>query len=616
LYGPIHVTGIGQFISNHLPLASLFFLASLVLIVNPALTRLAPGATLTTAELTLIWATVSAAASVPGYGLMEFIFPYVAAPLYFASPENQWSELVFPHLKPWLYLNDSRAARRFWEGLGKSDAVPWDAWLVPGGFAVLFGLAFFFAFGCWSALIRRQWVERERYAFPLVQVTHALTTRDGRAFPFDLRGAPFWIAFAVASGAHALRVLHWYHPVVPTVPLDFPIDALIPGKPWTALVEGWPLLFRINFSVIGVTYFLHLDVAMSIWFFFILYKLQEVALTQFAVTAVNTQQQVMGAVLCLALVSGWQARAHLRNVVRKAWNPSVADVDDADEPVSYRAALFGMTGAFALVGALCVAMGMSLWLTVLFVPLMWIMATATAWHVSNAGCLLVNVGFEPYSLFTTFFGSRALGPRNLILLSFDRSSIPNWSSQSLMAYATQGFRLSASHRLSARRLRLGRWMLVGVLFAVVVTFYSTLTTIYRRGALTLTPWIFNVGAWAMQSPAGAIQNPFPPNVAGILSAFVGVVVMALLLYLRHHFLWWPLHPLGYALGVTWAPSRLWFSTFIGWVLKMAILRVGGFRAFRQWRGFFLGLVVGEYFVTALLNLIGLKVRFGYWGVPS
>jgi hypothetical protein len=617
LYGYIHVNGLGQFIANHLPVGSVFFLVFLVLIINPILSRFGREAAFTAEELTLVWAMATAAASVPGYGLMEFIFPYIAAPLYYATPENQWTELIFPHLPKWLYLNDLRAAQDFWEGIGPHDPIPWGAWTKPAAFAIAFGLAFFFSAFCWAAILRRQWVERVRYAFPLVQLPYHLTEPDpmGGWFRPIFRRPLFWIALGAAALIHLLRGLHRFYPVLPDIPLDYPIERFFPTKPWSAIVQGWPLLFRLRFSVIGVTYFLHLDVAMSIWFFFLFYKLQEVAFSAFAMTRLHTQQQVMGAVFILAVVSLWQARRHLIAVIRKTFNPAAQDVDDADEPMSYRAAALGMTAGFIALGLMLLMIGMSLWLAVLFIGLMWVLATTAAWHVSNAGCLLVNVGFTPYEFFKMLFGARTLGVQNMLLLSFDRSSIPNWSSQSLMAYSIQNFRLSDMHHFSARRIHIASWMLVAVVFAVIVTCIATLNWIYRRGALNLTFWIFNVGPSVMRRVEGEIINPSPVNVPGIMGASLGGVIMSVLIFMRQRFLWWPLHPLGYALGVTWAPSRLWFSTLIGWALKLAILRFLGFHAYRRGQPFFVGLIVGEYFMTAVWQLIGLKTGMGYWGGP-
>jgi hypothetical protein len=91
--------------------------------------------------------------------------------------------------------------------------------------------------------------------------------------------------------------------------------------------------------------------------------------------------------------------------------------------------------------------------------------------------------------------------------------------------------------------------------------------------------------------------------------------MTFLLFMRYRFLWWPLHPLGYICGVTWAPFHLWFSVLAGWTIKVCILQFGGFGAYRRYRPFFLGLIIGEYFMAAFWIFIAIFTGVGYWGLP-
>jgi len=611
----MHGNSIGQMIANHLPMGGLFFLLLLVLVINPILARFSPKLPYSTTELALAWAMVTAASSVPGYGMMEFLFPYLTAPLYFASPENQWSEVVLPHLRKWLYVSDAKAVRDFYEGLSPGDPIPWAAWVKPAAFWIAWSLVFFGTILCWSVVLRKQWVERERYAFPLVHVTHLVTEENprGGVLSETLQSPLLWVAFGAMIFLHGVRGLHLYVPVVPNIPIDFPIDRFFTTKPWNMLVQSWPLWFHVYFSVVGVTYFLHLDVAMSLWFFFFLYKLQEVFFSAYSITQVGTQQQVMGAVLVIGWSLLWNGRRHFADVLRKAWEGGVSD---EKEPMSYRAAVVGTVGGAICLGTLTLATGMSLWMVVSFLLLLGLMATVVGWHVSNAGLLLVNVGFSPYEFFTTVLGSRVVGARNLVLLGYDRSSIPHWTSESLMPYALQNFRLFDMHGIPPRPLRLPLWMSLSILLAVAVSYVASLNFIYRQGALNLEPWIYvGVGPMGLRWASGAIQNPYPPNLQGILSIGLGGVVTAILLVMRHRFLWWPLHPLGYALGITWAPFHLWFSTLLGWAVKGMILRLGGFGLYRRWRPFFLGLILGEYGMVALLNFIGLFTRVSYWGLP-
>ena len=615
--GYMHGSSIGQLIANHLPLGGVFFLLLLVFAVNPLLTLASPRLRLTTPELTAVWAMVSAASAVPGYGLMEFLFPYLAAPLYFATDENQWAEVLFPNLRDWLYVNDARAVRGFFEGLDPGTPLPWAAWARPAAFAIGFWLALFLGVACWAVLLRRQWIDRERYAFPLVHVAQRLTdSGSGGLLNSTFRDRRFWVAFCAMLFIHALRGVHGLYPAVPTVPIDFSIARFFPHRPWNMLVTAWPLWPHLYFSVVGVTYFLHLDVAMSLWLFFTLYKLQQVAFSAFSVTAVNTQHQVMGAVVMLAFASIWQARRHLATVFRTAAGAPSTKGNDDDEPMSYRAALAGIVVSLVALTVMCLLSGMSLWITGPFILLLWGLATVTAWYVSNAGLLLVNVGFSPYQFFTTLLGTRFVGPRNLVLLGFSRSSIPHWTAESLMPYVMQTFRLTDMHGLPARKMRMPLWMGVSVLFAIAVAFVSSMYWIHARGALNFEPWVYaGVGRNGIAGAVRRILNPAAPNVPGILSASLGAGVMGFLMFMRHRFLWWPLHPLGYALGVTWAPCHLWFSTLIGWAIKVLILNFGGFGMYRKWRPLFVGLILGEYFMTAVWSLIGLKTRVAYWGLP-
>lgn len=616
--GYMHGASIGQLIANHLPMGGVFFLLILVFVVNPLLTWASPRLRLTTPELTAVWAMVSAASAVPGYGLMEFLFPYLAAPLYFATSENQWAEVLFPNLREWMYVSDPRAVRGFFEGLDPGTPLPWAAWARPAAFALGFWLALFLGVGCWAVLLRRQWIDRERYAFPLVHVAQRLTDSgsDGGLLNSTFRDRRFWVAFGAMLLIHTLRGVHLLYPAVPDFPIEFSIARFFPHRPWNALATGWHLWPHLYFSVVGVTYFLHLDVAMSLWFFFALYKFQQVFFSAFSVTAVNTQHQVMGAVVMLAVASLWQARRHLASVFRSVAGGSAAGANDDDEPMSYRVAVGGIAVSLVTLTALCLISGMSLWITGPFILLLWTLATVTAWYVSNAGLLLVNVGFSPYQFFTTLFGTRFVGPRNLVLLGFSRSSIPHWTAESLMPYVMQTFRLTDMHGLPARRMRMPLLMGVSVLFAVAVAFASSMVWIHARGALNLEPWVYTgVGRNGIATAALRILNPAAPNLPGIFSASLGAGVMAFLVFMRQRFLWWPLHPLGYALGVTWAPFHLWFSTLVGWALKVMILSFGGFGMYRKWRPLFIGFVLGEYFMTAVWSLIGLKTRIAYWGLP-
>lgn len=605
--GYIHGNDIGQIVANHLPLGGLFFLILLVLLVNPLLKRVARGSEFSVSELALIFMMIAASSVVPGYGMMEFLFPYIATPLYYATPENQWMETIVPNLPSWAYLSDRGAAMDFFAGSSGGE-IPWRAWLTPAGFWIAFSLTFFFVLTCWGVILRRQWVEHERYAFPLVQVPAYIIQRNS-----FFRNRLLWIGVVIAFTAHLLRGLHMYFPSVPYLRLQYSLAPFFPDKPWNALVRGWGLWARIYFSVIGVTYFLRLDVALSLWFFFTFYKFQQMFFSAFAITGVSTQHQVMGADVVLIFFLLWMSKRHIREVLRRVFLKDKG-VDDSNEPLSYRFALAGMGVGFIAFLAMCHILGMSLWVSAIFIFLLWAMATIVTWMVANAGVLMVNVGFTPFWFMTTFFDPRTVGARNLTLLAYDRSSESAWTAESLMPFVLQNFKLADQVNLGKRRIP--PLMALAILVGVAAAFYGSLQFIYRQGAQNLC-WVYTVtGRRSLEQANYAINLSQGSNIVGTYTALFGAGFMGFLLFMRYRFLWWPFHPIGYAIGVTYAPFHLWFSILVGWAIKVCTLKFGGLGIYRRYIPFFLGLIIGEYFMAAFWVFVGIFTGIGYWGIPN
>ena len=82
----------------------------------------------------------------------------------------------------------------------------------------------------------------------------------------------------------------------------------------------------------------------------------------------------------------------------------------------------------------------------------------------------------------------------------------------------------------------------------------------------------------------------------------------ILLALRTTFLWWPLHPVGYAVSSSWSMNLLWMPMLVAWIIKLAVLRYGGLRLYRQLLPMFIGLILGEYFSGGLWSLAGVILQ--------
>ena len=79
--------------------------------------------------------------------------------------------------------------------------------------------------------------------------------------------------------------------------------------------------------------------------------------------------------------------------------------------------------------------------------------------------------------------------------------------------------------------------------------------------------------------------------------------MSLLTYVRYRFVWWPIHPLGFATGTFYIMNWVWLSVFLAWLFKSAVLKYGGSTSYRRTRPFFLGLILGHTFVGGMWLVI-------------
>ncbi|MEO2003724.1 MAG: DUF6785 family protein, partial [Candidatus Poribacteria bacterium] len=150
---------------NHLPVGAFAVLLVFALVVNTFLRWWPGGRPFSSGELLTVWVMTLVSSGVPSSGLFRYVLGCVIAPHYFATPENEWASLLHPHLSTWLTPTDPAVVRGFYEG---AESVPWAGWLRPILFWTPLLLLFYCAMFCMCAILRRQWVEHERFTFPLM----------------------------------------------------------------------------------------------------------------------------------------------------------------------------------------------------------------------------------------------------------------------------------------------------------------------------------------------------------------------------------------------------------------------------------------------------------------
>ena len=150
-----------------------------------------------------------------------------------------------------------------------------------------------------------------------------------------------------------------------------------------------------------------------------------------------------------------------------------------------------------------------------------------------------------------------------------------------------------------------RLIFASTVVALVVSFGSSvwvlLTVAYKHGGLNTSHYFADQSYQHFDDAMMRIQESIGPRWDYWGYTAIGGAIMALLMIVRNHFLWWPIHPLGFPISLVM--NKMVVSVFIAWAIKSVILSYGGPRLFNQLRPFFLGLILGDFVPLGFLILL-------------
>lgn len=155
------------------------------------------------------------------------------------------------------------------------------------------------------------------------------------------------------------------------------------------------------------------------------------------------------------------------------------------------------------------------------------------------------------------------------------------------------FKLAHDQQLAPRRLG---WLLVGVIFVSVLVSWTTSVRLgYENGALSLANqgWVTHLAKWPVNFVGTMTGDPQTSTPFNIFWFGLGALLTLGMMVARARLSWFPLHPAGFLMSLTWPAAALWSSIFLGWAIKTLILRFGGPDAHRKATPFFLGLALGD-----------------------
>ena len=580
---------------NHFPLGAILTLSVLILVVNVIIRKVKPSAELKPGELITIWIMMAATSGIIGMGFIECMPATLVTPVYFATPENEWADVLYRHIPQWLMVWDEKACTYFYEGLPIGMPIPWRVWIKPILIWTLFASNVFFGMICLSVILRQQWIERERFTFPLIQVPVEMVEQPKNHSllnPF-FRNRIMLIGFAIPLVYHLINGLHSYIPAVPRFPSVFNLYEPFTEKPWITL-RWWPAL---RFFI----------------FFFLMFKLQYIVMNGMGLRIdpwTSASRQVMGGSLIFTFFVFWVSREHIGGVIRRAFSKR-SGPDDSKEPMPYRWAFIGLIVSLILVMVFCSLAGIKLWLGATVSISIIITSVVLTWMVANGGLLLVQAPFFPSEYAQVILGPARIGTQSMAVVGFERTFLRDWG-EFLMPHIMHAFKVSDHTHINRRKL-LGA-ISIAVFVAIGISWYTTLDLAYHKGAFHLLPgpFVHRARGYFGQMVV-AIQNRQGTNWSHVNSMIAGSLVTGFLLFMRHSFIWWPLHPIGYLLGSTYPPFYLWGMIFVGWLAKYVILKYGGVKKQREIRPFFLGLILGEYITVGFWTILAIITGTRYPG---
>jgi hypothetical protein len=613
---------------NQFPVSAVFVLLVLGGLVNPLL-RLwgRRDRAFTPGELLTVWVLIVVPSGLPASGMMRTFIPNIVAPHYFSDARNEWERKVWGPAPEWLKLHDADAARAFFAGYPRGEEhVPWGAWAGPLFFWGIFAALFLCASFCVAALLRRPWVEQEKFAFPLVHLPVALAEApEGNRLVSPLLRSPLlWFAVLLSTALHTPRGLHLLYPAIPDVPTSWDLAAGLADPPFNQVAPLQAILYLL---VVGLAYLLPGEVGFSLWFFFLFYKAEIVLgasrnwdmpgpLGGHGGRLFHALQAFGGAVALTGWVL-WSARRHLRDVWEKATRgPRAASIDDGGEMLPYRVALWGLLLSYAGIALWQWLAGIPLLLTLLSLVMITLALVVVSWAVCQAGMLFMAMPYAPIDVLGATAGTAGLPVPALYTQFRAEASFIYNTRELLLPSLLEGGKAAEAGGFSPRPLL--KAMGASVIVGLVVSAVASLHLPYHHGGgnSLANAWTYNIGP---QIPLKLFGNAASVPYAGswinglhVLGGFAGVLG---LLFLRAR-TGFGLHPIGFLSASVYAVHMLWFSLFLGWALKCLAVRYGGRSLYLAALPFFQGLIVGDVLNAAVWIILGGLTGTGYQVMPS
>ena len=311
---------------------------------------------------------------------------------------------------------------------------------------------------CINVIIRKQWVEQEKLAYPIVQLPYEITCNTRN---FLLKKMVWW-GFTLAASISLINGLHLFDIIV------------------------YPF-------AVGLGFLMPLDLIFSCVFFFFLYKSQYLIGSMIGLSDLPGYpfrcEQNIGAYAGVCVLLLWTIQRQIYSALRLAFGSFNAKDgslgtasrsnlnSDENEPMRYRITCVGISAGGTFLVAFSVRAGMDLWGATLFFAAHFTITITLTRIRAEIGFPIHSTTFIcPHHSLVSISGTRWLGTHNLTSFSlffwFNRDSRSH-----PMPHQFEAFKLSQPGNLTSKKLSRSMLFLVGI--AMPVCFLMLLDTFWN-----------------------------------------------------------------------------------------------------------------------------------------
>jgi hypothetical protein len=261
----------------------------------------------------------------------------------------------------------------------------------------------------------------------------------------------------------------------------------------------------------------------------------------------------------------------------------------------YRGATWGLFLGLMYMAFWFNATGMSWGVVILFLCMYVILAVGIAKIIVESSVLTVDSPVSAQTFVMQSFGSASITQEAMVGLVLSYVVI-RFTHGTMLAQAAFGSKMGDEHGVP--RGKLYGAMGLGVIVAIVVAVGTVFYLAYNVGAFNFQSHAFTLGhVEAYSTLARKTDAQFGPDWTRLGFFGFGMSLMYVVLMIRTRMASFWLHPVGLAFATT--AGYLTISIFLTWLIKTALMKVGGNRLVKNAQPLFLGFVCGQAMGVAL-----------------